>query len=89
MTKRRRSRFRGSVIQSPIPPYAPHPQQDVGVASAVSSIPSIAEDCDVEMGEAIYIPEVDLVDVEMVDDFLPRILSVVVSIYITHGHQPT
>jgi hypothetical protein len=30
----------------------------------------MAEDCDVVMDEAIYTAEVDLIDVEMLDDFL-------------------
>jgi hypothetical protein len=73
-TKRRRARYRrpgGSAIQPPVPAYTPHPQHSAGVVAVAASIPPMAEDCDVEMDEAIFTPEVDLIDVEMLDDFLP------------------
>lgn len=41
-------------------------------------------DYDVEMDEVTHVPEVDLVDVEMVDDFLPQIPTVITSF----GHRP-
>jgi hypothetical protein len=41
------------------------------------------KDCDVEMSGEIYVPEADPADVEMEDDFLPPIPTIIVSIFPT------
>lgn len=67
----------GGVVWSLIP--TSHPRS--GIAGAGSTL--LIADYDVEMDEATYVPEVpgvQLVDVEMVDDFLPGVPTTVASV---------
>ena len=76
-------RLDSSVPQPLAPVYTPHPQDDAGVKQPAHLIFQSGEDCDIEMGGETYVPEADLVDVEMEDDFLPPIPAIIVSIFLT------
>lgn len=63
------------------PVYVPHPKNDADVMAAARLIPLTAKNYDVEMCDEACVPEADLVDIEMEDDFLPLI---VVSIFLSN-----
>lgn len=63
----------GGVVQPPAFVCAPHPQHRFGFTAVIGPVSQTARDHDVEMDEAVYVPE-DLVDVEMADDFLPLLV---------------
>jgi len=69
----------GRMVQPPAPANAPHPEYDVDVMTADDLILAPMTDYDVEMEEASYAPEVNFTDVEMEDDCLLLIPTIVVT----------
>lgn len=68
----------GGAVRPLVRLHSSHSQHGIGVVTAADPT-----HYDLEMDEAARPQEVDLVDVEMVDDFLPRIPTITVSIRFT------
>lgn len=77
-------RIDSGVIQPPAPANAPYPEYTVDAMVTDNFTPTTAV-LDYGAGTT-SVPEVDIVDVEMEDDFLPEIPAIIVSIFTVVGH---